>query len=233
MPQALPGDKSSFNHVVEFEVTSDTFEFPRVDTISMPITVRTSETKKAKIRLFVSNPAHGGDDFSSEPDLLATITAPNIDRAYGLSVTRKDIDHLNTLSPVTIKVRVSLDKEFELAVDAMSFIATTTDPQSSIVRPGAQNYIDPGLRDPNMAVMPFKTGYMLRLVNIQPGVMNINWEFEPHVHQAGEEHKHDHHHDNERDVAIEVYRGLLVNSPPPGQQAGPGLLAGWRWSPAG
>ena len=224
LSQAPPGDKSSFNHVVEFEVTSDAFAFPRVDTISVPITLRTGETKKAKIRMFVSNPAHGGDGFSSEPGLSATIKAPNIDRAYGLDITRKDINYLNDLSPVAIKVRirVSLDREFELAVDAMSFIATTTDTQSAPVRPGAQNYIDPGLKDPDMAVIPFKTGYLLRVNNIQPGVMNINWGFEPHVHGAGEEHNHDHLHDEKRDIAIEVYRGLLVNSPPPGQQSPPG-----------
>jgi len=184
-------DKKSFTHVVEFEAESADFAFSRIDTISVPIVLQTSETKKAKLRIFVFNPDDPNHNpitgYSTVPDLVKEIRAPNKDRAFALQVPQEDIDLLNDLSPISIKVkvRVSLDREFVLTVDRLVFVATTTDVQAQAVRTGIQEFVDPGLRDPDMAVMPHKTGYLLRVNNLQPGVMNVNWAFEPHVDDPG------------------------------------------------
>jgi hypothetical protein len=185
--QAYLEDKKSFKHVVEFEVTSDDFAFSRMDTLSVPFVFRSNKHKKAKLRMFVFNPTdpnHNPDGYSTTPDLVKTIKVNLTDRATGLSVPKEDVAYLNALpaKSLKVKIRVSLNTEFEFAPDWISFIATTTDVQEELVRQGSQQFIDPGLRDPAMAVMPYKTGYLLRIQTIQPGIMNINWGFEPHVH---------------------------------------------------
>ena len=170
-----------------------------------------------------------------------------------------------------------------------------------------------------MAIIPNRKGFILRVNNLQPGVMNVNWAFEAHVHipdrcsgvtrivlqytgtgaseikvfhqsrlmatftdvsngdllevvgtdetdgklhadlnilvdgvevakihtscskpiavgdvhadfvidqlatlPVFKEHKHHHHHDHNRDISLEVYRGLVVGSPPKDQEALPG-----------
>ena len=193
LPNPVPDDdddddEPSFRHVVEYEATSSDFVFSRLDNIAVPITLRTSTSIKAKLRLFVFNPTdpkHGADGYSIAPDFETTIKAPNIDRAVTLAVPREDIAYLNSLDQISLKVKiqVSLHKEFQVATDVLTFIATTTDAQSQAVRPGVQEYIDPGVRNPDMAVIPHKKGFMLRVNNLKPGVMNVNWAFEPHVHQ--------------------------------------------------
>jgi hypothetical protein len=185
--QAHPDDKNSFKNVVEFEVTSDNFAFARLDTLSIPFIFRVNKHEKAKLRMFVFNPTDSGhnlDGYSTTPDLVKTIKVDMTDRAVGLNVPKEDVAYLNTLPLkfVKVKIRVSLNIPFELASDSISFIATTTDAQDQLVRQGSQQFIDPGLRDPAMAVMPYKTGYLLQVNTIQPGIMNINWGFEPHVH---------------------------------------------------
>jgi len=220
-------EKKGFNHVVEFEVTSADFVFSRIDTISIPLVLRMNHDKKAKIRMFVFNDSdHGPGGYSIVPDLVAEVRAPNNDRAYALTVSDEDLVYLNSLFKegvrnisVKVKIRVSLNSEFEVAVDNLSFIATSTDDQDQVVRQGIHEYVDPGLRNPAMKVIEHKNGYMLRVNSFQPGVMNINWAFAPHVHASGENHKIHHHHDETRDISIEVYRGLVVGSPPSGQQA--------------
>ena len=156
--------------------------------------------------------------------LVSTIKAPLKDRSFDLQVPKEDIDFLNkvasdTSSPVSIKVKIraSLNAEFELVSDWLNFFATTTDAQTQPIRPGLQEYVDPGLRDPALQVIPWKNGYLLRVNNLQPGVMNVNWAFAPHVHAPGVEHKHDHHHDQHGDISLEVYRGLVVDRPPSNQ----------------
>ena len=183
-------EKKSFRHVVEFEVTSADFVFSRIDTISVPFVLRTSQSKKVKVRMFVFNPTdpdHGPDGYSVVPDLVKTIKVDNTDRALALAVPKGDIAYLNTLPPnrpifIKVKIRASLNTEFELASDTLFFIATTTDAQDQPVRHGIQEYVDPGLRDPDMAVISHKTGFLVRVNSLQPGVMNVNWAFEPHVH---------------------------------------------------
>ena len=217
-------DNNSFTQVVEFEATSSDFVFSRIDTISVPFVVRTDHSKQVRLRMFVFNPegtGHGSDGYSIAPDLERTIRAPIKDRSFDLQVAKEDIEYLNkvaseTNSPIsiTVKISASLNTEFELVSDWLNFFATTTDEQSQPIRTGIQEYIDPGLRDPALRVIPPKTGYLLRVNNLQPGVMNVNWAFEPHVHEPGFEHKHTHHHDPHGDISIEVYRGFVVDRPP-------------------
>lgn len=204
-------DNTSFRHLVEFEATSDQFAFPRIDTISVPIVIQTNKSRNAQLRLFVFGP--GG--YRSAPDLVKEIRAPNIDRAFNLQIPRKDVAYLNTLlsKSLKVKIRVSLNSEFQVATDSLRFIATTTDYQEQPVRTGLLEYIDPGLRNPEMAEMPADTGYLLRVKNVQPGLMNINWAFDSHNHEPGAEHKHGHADQHGGGVSIQVYEGLVVGEP--------------------
>ena len=122
--QAHIDDQNSFTSVVEFEATSSDFVFSRVDTISVPFTVRTDHSKQVRLRMFVFNPegsGHQADGYSIAPDLESTIRAPIKDRSFDLQISREDIDYLNKVakdnnSPVSIKVKIraSLNTEFEL-----------------------------------------------------------------------------------------------------------------------
>ena len=225
--QAHIDDQNSFTEVVEFEATSADFVFPRIDTISVPIVVPVDHSKQVRLRMFVFNPEgtdHGADGYSIAPDLESTIKAPIKDRSFDLQVPKEDIDYLNKVASETeltvsikVKIMASLNTEFELVSDWLNFFATTTDVQSQPIRLGIQEYVDPGLRDPASQTIPHKTGYLLRVNNLKPGVMNLNWAFEPHVDAPGVEHKHTHHHDHHGDISLEVYRGLVVDRPPSNQ----------------
>ena len=227
MNEAHIDDNNSFTQVVEFEATSSDFVFSRVDTISVPFVVRTDHSKQVRLRMYVFNPEgsdHLADGYSIAPDLARTIKAPIKDRSFPIQVAKEDIDFLNkvaseTDSPVSVKVKIraSLNTEFELVSDWLNFYATTTDGQSQPVRTGIQEYVDPGLRDPALRTIPPKTGYLLRVNNLQPGVMSVNWAFDPHVHEPGFEHKHAHHPDPHGDISIEVYQGFVVDRPPSNQ----------------
>ena len=69
------------------------------------------------------------------------------------------------------------------------------------------------MRNPSMAVMPLETGYLIPISNVQPGFMDVNWAFEPHVHRPGPDHGHGHKHYDEDDISIQVYKGLAVSAP--------------------
>ena len=185
-------EDDDFTHVVEFEATSADFVFSRIDTISVPVILQTNTSKKVKIRMFVFNPeasGHAALGYSVASDRFKILKVDKIDRSFALEVPREDIEYLNrefvnTQEPISIKIKIraTVDKPFQLSVDMLNFIATTTDTQNQPVRVGIQEYIDPGLRDPAMRVIPHKTGFLLKVNNLQPGLMNVNWAFEPHVH---------------------------------------------------
>jgi len=211
--QADEDDKSNFKHVVEFEVTSEGFVLSRLDTVSVPFVVRSNMPDGVKVKMFVFNPAHGPDGYSTKPDLVRTINVDRTDRAMALTVLKEDIVYLNGLSPITIKVKIraTLNKEFQLETDTVGFFGTSTDALDQPVRQVTHQFIDPGLRNPDMAVVAHDGGYLLRIYNLHPGVMNINWAFEPHVHEDGKDHKHKHDHEDHDDISIRVYRGLVID----------------------
>jgi len=210
---------------VEFEVTSENFVFPRLDTLTVSYVVRSSEVLD-QVSIFVFNPAgtgHGPSGYASSPDLKEHIKLADTDRTLTFALAQEDIAYLNTLPAgsvsVTIKIQAKFNTVFRLESDRLAFIATTTDVLTFVdhsgevkptpVRSVTHQFVDPGLRNPEMAVIPPGTGYLLRIYNVHPGIMNVNWAFAP-VLPSGQTYAGD--HDSNDAVSIRVYRGLVVHS---------------------
>jgi len=227
---ADPEDKQSYREVVEFEVVSEPFFFSRIDSVSVPFVFQSTEKKKVKVKMYVYNAdVHGPGGYGDIPDLVKTIKVEKTNRSVGLPISRDDIAFLNAQAgadsqiTIRIKIRATLNKPFALASDAIKFIAVTTDDPGKPVREAAVQYIDPSGGDPAFAEMGPGEGFLTRFYNLQPGVMNINWAFEPRVDQLSKTHGQK---DNDKDddgISIKVYRGLVVDKKqviPPGRITG-------------
>ena len=203
---------------MEFEVVSEPFLFSRLDSVSVPFVLQSTEKKKVKVKMYVYNTdVHGPGGYGDAPSLVKTINVVETNRAVALSLSRDDIAFLNGRagpdSPITIrlKIRATLNKPFALVSGAIRFIAVTTDDPDKPVREAAVQYIDPSGGDPALAKVGPDEGFLTRFYSLQPGIMNINWAFEPHVHQPGQKHGQKHHDKDHDDISIKVYRGLVVS----------------------
>ena len=208
---------NSLGNLVEFEVTSDDFVFPRLDEVSVQLVVRSSR-EDVEVKVFVFNPTDG---FGSKPDLEVEIEEADTDRAMGLSIPKEDIPFLNSPSPVKLKIQAKAEGHdndddeddddrdhepggFTLEVDWISFIGVTTAAQEQEARKATHQYFGPGVEDPGLAQVAPGQGYLLRIYNLHPGVLNVNWAFDPHPPDAH------HEHDDDDAISIRVYRGLVV-----------------------
>ena len=208
---------ASSDGVVELQLTSAHFAFSRLDTVSVPIVLRATQDP-VELHMFVYNPngaGHGGDGFSGRPDLKARIRLKDADWVVTLQIPKEDVAFLNDQSPVplTIRIRASQEQddddeeppsEFELAVDMVRFLATTTDEPGNPARKVTHQYIDPGVTDPDLATVASGEGYLLRIYNLHPGLMNVNWAFDPPISFD------DDGDDDDALPSIRVYKGLVV-----------------------
>ena len=193
---------SSSASTVQFEVSSKNFVFTALDTVSVPLVVRSSKDG-VTLELYVHNPtdpAHTSGGYDPTPDLATTIPVKNVDKALTLLVPAADITYLNTLSPISIKlkVRATFSSDFQLEVDQLVFITTSTAP-SEVVQQITQQYLDPGLKHPNFASVAAKEGYLLRLYEVHPGLLNVNWASHTADFQAAK-------------TNILIFRGFVVES---------------------
>ncbi|MBI4281917.1 MAG: hypothetical protein HY672_00300 [Chloroflexi bacterium] len=202
---------SSSGAVIQFEALSDSFVFSGLDSVAIPFIARSSKDGVV-VELFVYNPtdpAHTSGGYNPEPDLSATISLKNTDKAMTLSVSETDVAYLNTLSPISmrLKIRVTYTSDFQLEADMLAFIATSNSAPTTVTRQISQQYIDPGLRDPTMAQIASHEGYVLRIYNVHPGLLNVNWAAHaPDYKQAGK--------------SVQVFRGVVISSGvvvPPGR----------------
>jgi hypothetical protein len=79
--------------------------------------------------------------------------------------------------------------------------------------PASQQYIDPGLANPDLADMPAGTGYLMRLYNVKEGILQVNWAYEP----AGVSR-------------IGIWKGIPVD-PDTGEPYPPGRIDEWPVGP--
>lgn len=194
---------SSSGNVVAYEVTSSNFSFSSLDDVDVPLIVR-SNKDGVVLELFVFNstdPAHTSGGYAPDPDLSTTIPLNNVDKSVSLTLSQADVVYLNTLSPISmkLKVRASHTSAFQLESDMLVFIATSNSAPAVVVRQISQQYIDPGLKNPAFSTMAAKEGYLLRIYNVRPGLMNINWA----------SHTPDFSQSN---TSILVFRGLVISS---------------------
>ena len=227
--------------VVEFEVTSQDFAFDRVDNASISIVFRQvppppeDDDYETEVELFVFNPtdpAHGLDGYDNKADKKLEVEPPDIDRVLEFRLGEADIAYLNTLSPISVKFKLRMKAgddddgsddggPFTLQVDQIRFIPTTTDAQENAIRPGSQQFIDPGLRNPAFAQVKPGEGFLMRFDDLKPGMMNVTWAFEEPLpahrfHDDDDDDGSDDDgsgtgHDEDDWVGVFVFRGLVVD----------------------
>ncbi len=201
----------STNGILEAEFTSDAFVFSSVDSVSMPLVLRSSKDG-VDIQVFVynpSDPAHTNGGYSSDPDLDFIVPLHNVDKAVSLSVVPADIAYLNTLSPIQmkVKIRATFGSNFQLDLDRLVFIATSNTSPAETVRKITQQYVDPGLTNPQFASVASKEGYLLRLYNVRPGILKVSWATHTADFKTAK-------------TELSVFRGLVVDNGvvvPPGR----------------
>lgn len=202
---------SSSGNVVEYEVTSENFSFSALDTVEVPFVARSNKSG-VTIELFVHNPtdpAHTNGGYDTTPDLTATIPASNVDKLVNLNVAQADVTYLNTLNPIAmkLKVRASHSSAFQLQSDQLLFVAISNTAPGQVFRQVTQQYFDPGLKDPAFANVAAKEGYLLRVYNSHPGLLNVNWASHTADFQAAK-------------TSVQVFRGIVLSSGavvPPGK----------------
>jgi len=124
-----------------------------------------------------TDPAHTNGGYDTVPDLTATIPLNNTDKSVTLVVPKADITYLNTLFPISmkVKIRATHTSAFQLESDQLVFIATSKSAPVQVTKQIIQQYFDPGLKNPALATMLPKEGYLLRIHSVHPGVLNVNW----------------------------------------------------------
>ncbi|MBT9163134.1 MAG: hypothetical protein DDT24_00037 [Chloroflexi bacterium] len=50
---------------------------------------------------------------------------------------------------------------------------------ATIALPSEQTFVDPGVRDPYLRVIPAGEGYLMRLHHVKPGELRVNWAYSP------------------------------------------------------
>jgi len=216
--------------VIEFEVTSHDFTFSRVDKVSVSLVLRKvpdlpGDDDEIEVELFVFNeddPVHGFDGYDTKPDKIIEVEPAEVDRVLEHQLGRTDLEYVNSLSPplVTVKIRVKADDDgdpFQIQVDQIRFIPTTTDTQQQTVLPATTDYTDPGIRNPAMAEIKPGEGFLVRLDGLKPGMMNVTWAFENPLptrrflddgdNDAGSGTEHD----GNDWIGILVFRGVVVD----------------------
>ncbi|MBF8267793.1 MAG: hypothetical protein HW388_1301 [Dehalococcoidia bacterium] len=192
---------SSSGAAIQFEVLSDNFVFSGLDSVSVPFVARSNKSGIV-VELYVyTDSAHTNGGYNPEPDLTTTISLNNTDRAMTLSLSEEDVAYLNTLSPISmkLKIRATHTESFQLESDMLVFIATSNSAPAAVVRQITQQYIDPGLMNPSFATMAPDEGYLLRIYNVHPGLLNVNWA--SHASDYGEAKR-----------SIQVFRGLVIDN---------------------
>ncbi len=212
----------------DFEITSDPFGLSRLDEITVPIVLRTDSVKDVTVKVSVYNPTdpdHGSDGYGPSPDLTQVINGKDIDRSMALQVSREDVAFVNGSTPRVIKLKIKTETRGQLQVklDKLVFLGTTTDVSTVSPRAATHQYISPGVAelgsslagDPDLTALPPNTSYVLRIYNVHPGLLNVNWAFGALTDST---HNPD---DGDDELAIRVYRGLVTdannNLIPPGR----------------
>ena len=192
----------SVGQVLEFEVISDNFAFSALDTVSIPYILR-SDRNDVVVEVYVFNPddpAHTDGGYDTEPDLTTTIPMASTDISLNAALVEEDIAYLNTLFPIFVKLKIRAthaSNEFQLHSDLIKFIATSTGGLGQVLRQTTHQYIDPGLKNPAMAQIEGKEGYLLRIHSAQPGIGKISWNSHAEDFSGGR-------------MQIHVFRGLVV-----------------------
>ena len=52
-------------------------------------------------------------------------------------------------------------------------------PQAGAVPAGTEQYIDPGVSNPQLASVSSGRGYLMRLFNVRAGTLTVNWAYSP------------------------------------------------------
>ena len=195
----------SVGNVVEFDVTSDDLALSSVDAVTVPLLVQTNK-KDVVLEMYVYNSdddAHTNGGYNTTPDLTATLAFADFDRWVSLEIPKADVAYLNTLSPISVKVKIRATHttSFQLRTDLLLFSATSLTSQSQSYRGVTHQYVDPGLRNPDMATVAVGEGYLLRMYNVGPGLLNVNWASHTPSYADGQ-------------TSVQVYRGQVSPNPP-------------------
>lgn len=100
-----------------------------------------------------------------------------------------------------------------VTVDNYTPVVTIQTPAAATVPTPTQQYADPGVTNPDLASLPQGYGYLMRIYNVAPGTLQVNWAYSPAA------------------VArIGVWEGVPVN-PTTGQPYTPGRIDRWPTDP--
>ncbi|MBI4305026.1 MAG: hypothetical protein HY678_01780, partial [Chloroflexi bacterium] len=192
------------DNVVEYEVTSDAFAFAALDTLSIPFVGRASKDN-VTLQVFFYRGSYG-----ASADFQTTIALKNTDKSVEFAVSPDDVTYLNTLSPITAKIKVKaiLSSSFQLESDRLVFVATSNAAPGEVVQQITQQYVDPGLTNPQFSQVLTKQGYLLRVYNARAGLMQVNWASHTPTFGIGK-------------TSILVFRGIVIDG---GAVVSPGLI---------
>ena len=66
----------------------------------------------------------------------------------------------------------------ELEVNNVSTTVTIDSPGESAILDPILQYFDPGLRDPDLVMIPSGQRYLLHIMSVNPGTLQVNWAFD-------------------------------------------------------
>jgi len=201
---------------VEFEVTSEPFELKNLETLVVPFIVRSRQAESqsyddVEVVVKVYNPddplADKSDGFRKVDEFLQTITAGNIDRNMAFEVGQETIDYINSLTTKQVTARISFKSksEFKVELDRLAFVATSTEVRDTLLADASHRYIDPSGGTEALRVLPPGTSYLLRLNNVQTGLLGINWAFLPMPILVGKQ-------DEQDQISVKVFRGAVLDN---------------------
>ena len=176
----VSSDSTSGTVAFAAEISSKSFTFSTLKTVRVSYVGR-SNKDGAVLEMYVFNPngtGHGVDGYSSVPDLTTTIPLNNTDKEVSLDLSSEDVAYLNSILPVSarVKIRATYASSFQLESDMLLFTATSTGAAGAVmVQQTIQQYIDPGLANPDFATVSPGEGYLLRIWNVHSGLMSVNW----------------------------------------------------------
>jgi len=65
--------------------------------------------------------------------------------------------------------------------DYIPTVAISLPTPSQAIPPTQQNYVDPGVTNPQLATIPAGKAFLMRLYNVKAGTIQVNWAFSPSV----------------------------------------------------
>ncbi len=213
---------------IEFELASEPFTLKNLDTLVVPFIVSAHQADSpgindVAVEVRVYNPddpnANVLDGFRKIAEFEQNITKSNIDRQMAFELGQEAIDYINSLSTKVVKARITFigKAEFQVELDRLAFLATSTKARETLLADASHRYIDPSRGTEDFEFIPPGTSYILQLNNVQTGLLGVNWAFLPMPIIDGPLQ------DENDQISVKIFRGTVLGKGvlvPPGRYVG-------------